>query len=358
MTNQRRDDIAMDERLPGEVELRSIGLSFALGAGKNLSRTWQRELRTESESRFRAAVTRNSLEMTFSPPILIDAQWPAMNMQLGQISRDFTTGQTTVFLAAIHGVTEGLIDFSNDAKKEIQALIVDGITGTPMAHVGYNPMTDRHIISTLESVTNHFRRQPKQGTTEVEYADFGRVQIDMILAMKTDFRHVEKNAGLEVRLGTTIDVTLSGRGTMATLMVTRTNAERAAAAQIDTVTISSDGLMVIVQGKTVAYLDRLRIERGGAVTIEKLRLEGVVGEAAGMESVIRRVASAMQWVSGGASLDAGMTMATQSPGTLPAIVPDVVRNQIEKTLTEGVKQILRTHRDVIPEVDLEETFLS
>lgn len=358
MTNQRRNDIAMDERLPGEVELQSIGLSFALGAGKNLSRTWQRELRTESESRFRAAVTRSSLEMTFSPPILIDAQWPAMNMQLGGITRDFTTGQTKVFLGAIHGVAEGLIDFSDDAKKEIQNLIVDGINGTSMAVVGYNPMLDRHIVSTLESVTEHFRTQPKQGTSEVQYSDFGRVRIDMNLVMKADFRHTENGAGLEVRRGTTIDVTLEGRGNMATLMVTRTNAERAAAAQIDTVTISSKGILVVVQGKPVAYLDRLRVERGGVVVVEQLRLEGVLGEAAGMESVIRRVASAMQWVSGGASIDSAMTMATQSAHTLPKIVPEAVRIQIEKTMTEAVRQMLRTHRNVIPEVDLEEAFLS
>jgi len=92
--------------------------------------------------------------------------------------------------------------------------------------------------------------------------------------------------------------------------------------------------------------------------VEQLRLEGVLGEAAGMESVIRRVASAMQWVSGGASIDSAMTMATQSAHTLPKIVPEAVRIQIEKTMTEAVRQMLRTHRNVIPEVDLEEAFLS
>jgi hypothetical protein len=358
MTNPKREEISMDDRMPAEVELRGIGLSFTLGAGKNLSRTWQRELRTESESRFRASVTRDSLEMTFSPPILIDAQWPAMNMQLGGVKRVFSTGQTTVFLGSIHGVAEGLVDFSEDAKKEINALITSGVSGTAMAQLGYNPMQDAQIISTLEAVTEHFRRQPKQGTSDVEYSDFGRVQIHAHLALKTDFRHVEKSAGLLVRRGTTIDVVISGRGNMATLLRTRTNAERAAAAEIESVTISSDGLLVILNEKPIAYLDRIRIDRGGTVTLEKVRLEGIAGEAEGMESLLRTVASAIEWTTSGTSVDAGTTVAANSRDALAIVVPEIVRGEIEKTLTEGTKQLLRGHRAVIPEVDLEEVFLA
>lgn len=358
MTSPKLDDISMDDRMPAEVELRGIGLSFTLGAGKNLSRTWQRELRTESESRFRSSVTRDSLEISFQPPILIDAQWPAMNMQLGGVKRVFSTGQTTVFLGSIHGVAEGLVDFSEDAKKEITALINSGVNGTAMAQLGYNPMQDAHIIATLEAVTDHFRRQPSKGKSDIEYSDFGRLQIHAHLAMKTDFRHVEKSAGLLVRRGTTIDVTMSGRGNMATLIATRTNAERAHAAEIESVTISSDGLLVILNEKPIAFLDQMRIDRGGAVTLEKIRLEGVVGEAAGIESLLRTIASTMNWATSGSSMDASTAMARNSRDALATVVPEIVRSEIEKTLTEGTKQLLRVHRAVIPEVDLEEVFLA
>jgi len=204
----------------------------------------------------------------------------------------------------------------------------------------------------------HFRQQPKQGTSDVEYSDFGRLQIDVHLAMKSDFRHVEKNAGLVVRQGTTIDVTIAGRGNMATLIATKTNAERADAAQVESVTIASDGLSVIVNDKSIAYLDRIRIDRGGAVAIEKLRLEGVVGQAEGMESLLRMATVALQWAASGASLEAGITMAANSREALPTLVPDVVRTQIEKTLTEGTKKLLQANRAVIPEVDLEKVFLA
>jgi hypothetical protein len=358
MTNPKRDEKSMDEHVPAEIELRSIGLSFTLGAGKNLSRSWQRELRTESESRFRATVTRSSLEISFSPPILIDAQWPAMNMQLGGVKRDFSTGETTAILGSIHGVAEGLIDYSDDAKKEVCALITMGIMGTAMAHMGYNPMQDPRIVSTLEAVGDHFRGQPQEKPSEIEYSDFGAPRVDMTMVMKTDFRHIEKKAGLSVCRGTTIDVSISGSGNLATMMASRTTADKVNAAKIHSVTIVSDGLLVIVNDKPIAYLDRMRIDHGGAVTLEKLRLEGTAGEIAGIETLIRVMSSAMQWAASGRGIDDGMTMAMNSGDAQAKVIPDIVRGEIEKTLTEGVKQLLRANRAVVPEVDIEEVFLA
>ena len=303
-------------------------------------------------------MTRDSLEIGFSPPILIDAQWPAMNMQLGGVKRDFSTGQTTAFLGSIHGVAEGLIDFSNDAKKEVCALITSGVTGTAMEQTGYNPMQDAHIVSTLETLANHFRQEPQKSPSEVEYSDFGAPRVDMNMVMKTDFRHIEKNAGLAVRSGTTIDVSILGHGNLATMMASRTTAEKVNAAKIDSVTIASDGILVIVSDKPIAYLDRMRIDRGGAVTLEKLRLEGAAGEVAGIETLIRVMASAIQWTASGATLDDGMTMAMNSRDTQANVIPEVVRTQIEKTLTDGVKQLLKANRTVVPEVDIEEVFLA
>lgn len=352
MTNPKRDDVSMDERMPAEVELRRVGLSFTLGAGKNLSRTWQRELRTESESRFRSTVTRNSLEINFSPPLLIDAIWPAMNMQLGGLERNFSTGQTSVALGPIHGVAEGLIDFTEDAKKEIGSLITNGVQGTAMAHVGYNPMQDARIISTLETLCDHFRREPSKSSSAVEYRDFGNPHVEVNLVMKTEFRHVDKNAGIAVRSGTTIDVLITGQGNLATIMASHSTAGMVEATKVESVTISSDGLLVIVNDKPIAYLDRLRIDRGGAVTLEKMRLEGVVGQAEGMEYLVRLTAAALKWAASGASIEAGLTMAVHSGEVSTTVVPDIVREQIEKTLTEGVKQLLIAYRNVVPEIDL------
>ena len=354
MTNPKLENKSLDEQMPAEVELQSIGLSFTLGAGKNLSRTWQRELRTESESRFRSSVTRDSLEISFSPPILIDAQWPAMNMQLGGIKRVFSNGETTAALGSIRGVAEGLVDFSEDAKKEICALLISGLTGTDMARLAYNPMQDPKIVSTLETLAEHFRRQPKQGVSEIEFRDFGSPNIDIQLTMKTDFQHIEKGAGLSVRRGTTIDMLIVGHGNLATILASRTNAERAAATNIDYVTISSDGLLVVVNDKPVAYLDRLRIDLGGAVTLEKCRLEGAVGQAEGMESLIRTIASTLQWPASEPNRETGRTMAMNSTDMIAKIIPDIVRSQIEKTLTDGVKKLLHTYRNVLPELDLVE----
>ncbi|MBK9262225.1 MAG: hypothetical protein IPM54_20775 [Polyangiaceae bacterium] len=358
MTNPNRDGVSIDERVPAEVELCGIGLSFSLAAGKNLSRTWQRELRTESESRIRMGVTRERLEVCFSPPLLIDAQWPAMNMQLGGVIFDFSTSCATATVGAIHGATEGLVDFTEDAKKEVCALITSAIAGTAMATAGYNPMTDPHIVSTLEAIAANFRRQPSSGPPGVEYDDFGDPRIDMKMFTTTHFRHVEENAGLSVPKGTIIDVSIAGRGNLAKILASRSTAEQVTAAKIESVTISSAGILVIVNEKPCAFLDKIRIDRGAAVTLERMRLEGTAGEAAGIESLFRAVASAMNWSARGVPLDAGMALAVNSRDALATFVPDMARSKIEATLTEGVKQIVRASRFAIPEIDLQEIFLS
>jgi hypothetical protein len=358
MTNPKRDGVSIDERVPAEVELRAIGLSFSLPAGKNLSRTWQRELRTESESRIRVAVLRERLEVSFSPPILIDAQWPAMNMQLGGVNLDFSTSRTTASVGSIHGATEGLVDFSADANKEVCALIHAGIEGTAMARPGYNPMTDPNIVSTLEAIADNFRRQPSSSPSEVEYHDFGDPRIDMTLVTTAGFTYQEENAGLSVHEGTEIDISITGRGNLATIMKSQSTADKVTAAKVESVTMTSQGILVVVDEKPVAYLDRMRIDRGGAVTVERMRLEGAVGNAAGMEGVIRVVASALGLASAGRTMDAAITLAANSSETQATIIPGLAKGQIEATLTEGVRQLVHVNRFAIPEVDLEGVFLS
>jgi len=357
MTNPKHDGVSIDDRVPADVELCAIGLSFSLAAGKNLSRTWQRELRTESESRIRIGVTRERLEVGFSPPLLIDAQWPAMNMQLGGVHFDFSTSRATATLGSIRGPTEGLVDFSEDAKKEVCALITSGIADTAMQRSGYDPMTDPNIVSTLEAIAANFQKRPSSGSSGVDYGDFADPRIDVKMSTTAAFEHVEESAGLSVPKGTVVDVSMTGRGNLATILARRSTAEKVTAARMESVTIASDGISVIVKDKPVACLDRIRIDRGGTVTLEQMRLEGVVGEAAGIESLFRVVASAMQLGACGADLGAGITLAAHSPDALATIVPDIVRGKIEATLTEGVKQLVHTHRFAIPEVDLQEIFL-
>jgi hypothetical protein len=355
MTNPVCDGVSIDDRVPTEVELGAIGLSFTLGAGKNLSRNWQRELRTESESRIRASVSREKLEIGFNPPLLIDAQWPAMNMQIGGVTLDFATSRTMVSIGSIHGVTEGLIDFSEDAKKEIGALITSGIAGTAMAQPGYNPMKDPCIISTLELIADNFRRQPSSGPGEVKTSDFGDPRIDVRLTTTGDQTFVEEGAGLSVPKGTVIEVSITGRGNLATIMASETTADKVTAAKIESLTITSNGIAVVVKEKSVAFLDRMRIDRGGAVTLESMRLEGVLGEAAGLESLIRVIAAALDLKSSGGRTDEHSTIVANS---LAKIVPGIVREKIEATLTSSVRQLVHANRSAIPEVDLGEILLA
>lgn len=358
MTNPRRDGASMVDRMPAEVTLQAIGLSFSLPAGKNLSQTWQRELRTQMESRLSVRVSRERLEMSFNPAILIDAQWPAMNMELGGASIEFSTAKISATLGSIYGVTEGLVDLSQTAKKEVCALIATGIAGTSMARPGYDPLTDRKIISTLEAIADNFRRLPSSGQTDVTTGDFGNPRINMTLAMAKKFEHLEDGAGLSIPEGTVIDIGILGQGNLASIAATRNLQDQAMAAKVNAVTMSSKGILVVVKDKPIAYLDQLRIARGGPVKLEKMRLAGIAGEVEGMESLFRVIGIAIATTQSGASIDSAIAIAARSPAAEAHVIPDLVRGKIEATLTRGVQQIIRAHKQTIPEMDLEEVFVA
>jgi hypothetical protein len=357
MASGTAEGTSIAAKLPPEVELREIGLSFTLPMGKNLSRTWSRELKTELESRIRLRVSKERFELGCSPPILIDAQWPAMNIELGGATVRFSDAHIDVVLSSVSGVTEGLIDFSDDARKEIRALLEAGLAGTAMGAPGYDPMGDAAVLATLEAIAGNFQKQPSSGTSDVSIADLGSPTAEVSIALKIPFVHESDGAGLSLPEGSVLVVSVSGSGKVAKIFAAGSTAEGIRAAKLESIRISSDSLSIVHGGKPVASLDRVRIDRGGAVALERMRLFGSLEEAASIESLLRVVASATGLADAGVPLEQGIPVAATSPDAEAQIVPGLVRGKIEAALAEGVRKLVSEYRSAIPGLDLEEILL-
>src|SRR5262245_38977552 len=130
---------SLAESLPPWVEFREMALSFTLPKGKDLSRNANRALRTEFDSCICLRVQPDSLEITCTPPLLIDAQWPAKNLQFNGAAIRFAGALVEVFVCSIHGVGEGFVDVTAIAEKEIRDLLNTAIADTAMSRGGYDP---------------------------------------------------------------------------------------------------------------------------------------------------------------------------------------------------------------------------
>lgn len=341
--------------VPAEIDLREIGLSFTIPAGRNLSRTWRRELRTQMQSRVRLCVSRERLELSCTPPLLVDAQWPAMNMELGGATIHFADARIEVLVSSISGPGEGLVDFTNDAKREVSALLSAGIAGTAMARAGYDPLSDPDVLATLGTIAGNFQKQPSSGSAaEVSTNDMGDPRVEARFALREPFVFESDGAGLALPAGVVLDVRVSGSGDLASIAAAGTTRERVLSAKLQSITIGCEGIEIIAADKPVAALEHVRIDRGGKVTLERMRLLGSAEEAAGMESLFRVIAAAVALQRSGAALEDAVSIAKASPGAIPKVVPGLVEGKIEESLTEAVRALVRERANTIPGLDLRE----
>jgi hypothetical protein len=345
---------SINAELPAEVDLREIALSFKLPKGKNLSRTWSRELRTEVESTLALRVSADRLSLQCAPPLLIDALWPAKNMVLSGATLQFANAKIDILVAPVSGVGEGLVDFTSKAQEELLGMLRAGLGTSAMATAGYNPFTDTALIATLSSIADNFQRQPASGTSDVSTADLGEVAVEATIALRTAFTHSEGGSGLAVPEGGVLRVRVAGAGNLAQIASASTTADRLRAANIQSVTLQSDALSVLLDGSALADLRRVRVDRGGRVSIERIALHGGAEQAADLESLIRVIASAVSLAQRGIAPETALLASASSPGAEAEIIPGLTRGAIENALTKGVQTLIRDNRAALPGIDLGE----
>ncbi len=339
-------------QLPGDVEVREIGLSFTLPRGKNLSRTWSRELRTQLESRVGLRIAPDRLMLRCDPPIVIDALWPAKNMLFGGADVRFEDARIEAWISAVDGPGEGLVDFTEKAKAEIVALIAAGLAGTKMARPGYDLLADEAALATLEAIADNFRKAPSSGSSDVSIGDFDDPAAEATFVLRVPFVHEQNGTGISVPAGGALHVRIAGTGNLACIAASGSTAARVRAANLQSITITSDVLTILHGGSPVVELCCIRIDRGGAVTLSRMRLRGSLEEVSGLESLVRVVAGAVRFAGREVPLDAGIPLAAAAPESQAEIVPGLVRAKIEAALADGVRRLVHEHAEAVPGLDL------
>lgn len=344
------------DQVPEGVDLQALRLGFTLPRGKVLQGNWQSEVRTSTDSRVTLEVTPTQLRVWCSPGIHIDALWPVQNMTLGGATYDFRTASTSVNARLVRGLGEGFIDATATARQSVTDLITGGLRGTAAARPGYNPMTDPNIMATLNAIASNFTSLPTAvgGGASVTPNDMMRASAGATLALRDGFRREQGGAGVVAAPGGVFDVDVASDGSLGAIARGGDLAGGARAAQLRSVTISTDALQVTKDGAPVIQLKRVRVDRGGHVTVEDLELLGSARRASDIESALRLLGGMVYYGGRGAPPQLAANLAARNAQA--EIVPGLTRQKVEEGLTAAVHKLLTDNANAVPGLNLAEVF--
>jgi hypothetical protein len=324
-------------QLPPELSLESAGVSFRLPGNTALTGGWNQLQTTESTGVW-INVSRGGLHVQFSPALEVDAQWPLSNVAWRGFTYDFASGRvsdvsvanTQIGIPVAGAVTSAVTDF-----------VMKLVTGTPLGRAGYNPLADRDLAGTLRSVQNSFQAQTASGGGGG--GDLNPRQIDgfaLNASLKTRSR-IEAGAaggGIVLPPGAGIDLSVAIAGNAETL-------SRGGIPNVQAVYLSSSDLTLQHDGKPIARLRSLRIDRGGIVDVTDFEPLGKLAEVGAGESLLRLFGVVLAMRGGDPRLAGGGDISAR-------VVNGVAEHEMETALTQAIQSLVREHHDAVPGVDL------
>ncbi|MGM0577995.1 MAG: hypothetical protein ACQEXJ_19875 [Myxococcota bacterium] len=347
------DGETVREQVPEEVDLKQVRASFQLPPKTVLSGNWQRELRTRWATTVTLFVEEDRLLVGFSPSVYVDALWPVRNMHLVSAGWDFDGAKPTVDIRALSGLGAGLLDLSDTAADKITEILDEGIQGTPMARPGYDPFVDQDLMGTLQAVVDGFSRLPTaEGESPVGAEDLTSPSLGATLAMRGAFKREVDGSGVEVPSGGVFDLDVHADGDLAALSQVRDPVAAAEIAKIRAVTFRSEDVILLHDGEPIVKLERVRVDRGGAVHLEEFTLLGSGRTAAGVESLLRIVGGVLALGSRGVPAELGARATAASGNANPEIVHGMSKGMIEDAMADGLRKLLAENAAALPGVDL------
>ncbi len=318
--------------LPSGLDLQSAGLSFRLPGGVALTADWN-QLQTTAPTSVWITLTASSLTASFSPPLEVDAQWPASNVAWSGFTWDFASASLTRV-----GVESTQLGFSvTGTVRDAVAAFVQGIvTGSPLARPHYDPRTDTDLSGTLASLQEGFladQTQPAGDLTPAQVDGFG---LHATLQATTPFTSGTDEGRVTLGAGATLGLDARVVGTGATVL--------ASAPSISSLHVTSSDLVVSAGGKPVARLRSLRIDRGGAVDVTDFEPLGTMAELGAGESLLRLFVAVVA-LQGGDRRALGANLQ-------PELINGLTEAQLEQNLTAAVIALIHANHAAIPGLDL------
>jgi hypothetical protein len=263
---------------------------------------------------------------------------------------------------------DGFFDVTGTAREAITELMNGIFAGTPISpgrpigagppspSAPYNPMTDTDLQGTAERIQMAFSQLPSTGGSDVGIGDVGRVSAGAEIIVRAAQVAGDGDAKVHIAPGTPVTVMANGGAT-----ATQVNAAIGAGAQavanaanITSVGISSNGIIVKKDGEDVISLTSITIHRGGSVTLDRFELLGAAREAAKTETGAWQLIGTGLNLAQGAPLPLAAAMAADDPRLRAQIVPGIARDMVERALNQAFTSLLAQHGRDIPGLDLGE----
>lgn len=331
------------DRMPDALDLEKIGLSATLAGNTTLTGGWN-PLQTTSNTQVWLEITGGRLKVSFWPPLLVDAQWPMSNVEWHGLEYDFTTGQIArVNLENSQWLAFGTKGFVDDAIRE---WVNNVVGGTALGRPGYDPLRDPDVGATLRSLQANLTKGSATGGGGGDAGDLGPEDLSGITP-SAGFRTTEEivqgtgAGGVKIPAGTGIEAYVRLRGTAEQLAQSGVD-------QVDSISLRSDGIVLMQGDEPIAKLQSVTVLNGGQVRVDRFEPLGKLKEYGEVESGLRGLFALFQL----AAASQGANTGPISTNVNPDLVNGMAEGQMEKALQDALRSLLETHHAAVPGYDL------
>lgn len=327
-------------QVPDQLSLDELGVNFRLPAGVQLTGGWN-PLTTGDGSTVYVRLTPRSLDVSFWPPLLVDAQWPMSNVAVEGFSYDFASGSIgRVSVSNTQTLAFGAKGFVDDAIREYVASLV---AGTKLGRPGYDPLTDPDVMGTLQSLQGRASAGSAAPGEQspLSLQDLGEITPMVTVSLRSDISQGTAEGSVFIPAGTSITLYAALAGSAQDLA-------QGGLQSVRYLSLSSPGIELRQDGAPVALLQDLRLSNGGGVEVSRFQPLGRVKEAADVESGLRALVALLQV---GAATQAGYRGPIHT-NLSPDIVNGVAEGELERALSGAIRGVIDQHSTAIPGVDL------
>lgn len=332
-------DGPIEDKVPEGIDLKSAYLGFTIPDNTDLTGNWN-QLRTDDTTRVRLHVSREGLQISFSPALTVDAQWPVSNVRWSSLDYDFESG-------GISNISLYNDQFGFSAKgsveRSIREFIQTLVGGTALAKAGYDPMKDPDLGATLKQIqanANAAGKSTKKG--DLDANEMTSFSAGATFALKEGIERTEGDGGVSIGAGEDISVSVNVAGDGATL-------GEGGVPDVRSVDVSSEGIVLKKGGEPIARLESFSVYKGGKVDVRRFKGLGKLSTFEGIESMAKLFV-----VLGQVSQARGNRAALRNiNGDIsPRAVDQMAEEDMEKALTEAVRKLVLENPHAVPGVDL------
>jgi hypothetical protein len=309
---------SVDDKVPSGVSLQQLRFGFMIAPNKTVGEGLSTG---KNGSKITIRVSRTKAEVTMSPGLEAGPFGAAGT--LDAVTLTFGTG-------TVHASASGALD--GTIASDTEAWVVNKLAGSGLEVAGYDPFADDLLENKLAKLG--------EGGSSTEGlnapTDLSEFNAGAEINLKDGFSELDdKKTGLVVAAGSHFSLWAQSAGSL--------KSAGPDVKEMKSLTVASNGITIQKEGAPVARIKKLRVDRGGTVTIEDIELLGEAKSAGDWESFLRLLAGAAKASNAGMPDDAAIAHGAKEMA--PALVKGLTKHEIEQKLTAAIGGLIRQNAD-------------